>query len=580
MLSVARVRRKPGAPRWVPGLSRKTRAIFMAPERSHLTVEQVPTFPTARRSTCVLILQMTLLTYPLFSSAALAAAMVVAPTIGAAPPVLATAPALAVGAADEWMWAADRTGGWSSDHVMVKLVAGARISIDVNHVVTVTQPNGLRDAALTKVLTQIGATSATRASTVGFSDAARATALGLDRWQTISVPVGTATPALIARLQAARGTIEIAELDVIGGIASDAPAPNDPYYTQCWGLENTGQIVNGLSGLPGADVHARAAWHVSTGSASTVIAVMDSGITEHVDFAPRMIAGWNVPAGTTDIADQCSDHGTHVAGIAAASGNNGVAIAGLDWQARIMPVVVLSGCTGYSSWLADGLVWATDHGADIINMSLQYSVGTQYLRDAVTYSIGGGALLVASSGNTGLGGVAWPARWPEVLAVGSLDALDSPAGSTAIGPEVDMAAPGVSILSCVGTESVELKSGTSMAAPFATGTLSLMHAVAPNASPTQLIELLVQSCTDVSNAGFDERTGWGRIDSGVAVRLARTAAGVGDLNKDGVINGIDLGELLGRWGTSGYDCGADLDDDGIVGGGDLGRLLSRWGSAS
>ena len=143
-----------------------------------------------------------------------------------------------------------------------------------------------------------------------------------------------------------------------------------------------------------------------------------------------------------------------------------------------------------------------------------------------------------------------------------------------------MAAPGVSILSCVGTESVEFKSGTSMAAPFATGTLSLMRAVAPNASANQLIELLVQSCTDVSNAGFDERTGWGRIDSGVAVRLARTAAGLGDLNKDGVINGVDLGELLSRWGTSGYDCGADLDDDGIVGGGDLGRLLSHWGSAS
>ena len=143
-----------------------------------------------------------------------------------------------------------------------------------------------------------------------------------------------------------------------------------------------------------------------------------------------------------------------------------------------------------------------------------------------------------------------------------------------------MAAPGVSILSCVGAESVEFKSGTSMAAPFATGTLSLLRAVAPNASANQLIELLVQSCTDVSNAGFDERTGWGRIDSGVAVRLARTAAGVGDLNKDGVINGVDLGELLSRWGTSGYDCGADLDDDGIVGGGDLGRLLSHWGSAS
>ena len=103
MLSVARVRRKSGAPRWVPGLSRKTRAIFVAPERSHLTVEQIPTFPTTRLPGRVLILQMTLLTYPLLSSAALAAVMVVAPTMGAAPPVLATAPALAVGAADEWV---------------------------------------------------------------------------------------------------------------------------------------------------------------------------------------------------------------------------------------------------------------------------------------------------------------------------------------------------------------------------------------------------------------------------------------------------------------------------------------------
>ena len=143
-----------------------------------------------------------------------------------------------------------------------------------------------------------------------------------------------------------------------------------------------------------------------------------------------------------------------------------------------------------------------------------------------------------------------------------------------------MAAPGVSILSCVGTESVEFKSGTSMAAPFATGTLSLMRAVAPNASPTQLIELLVQSCTDVSNAGFDARTGWGRIDSGVAVRLARSAAGIGDLNRDGVTNGADIGKLLGDWGTSGYDCVSDLDDDGTVGGGDLGVLLGHWGSAS
>ncbi|MEI6474596.1 MAG: hypothetical protein WCO75_04320, partial [Planctomycetota bacterium] len=90
----------------------------------------------------------------------------------------------------------------------------------------------------------------------------------------------------------------------------------------------------------------------------------------------------------------------------------------------------------------------------------------------------------------------------------------------------------------------------------------------------------VQSCTDVSNAGFDERTGWGRIDSGAAVRLARVAVGIGDLNHDGLTNGADLGVLLGAWGTSGYDCRADLDDDGTVGGGDLGILLGHWGATN
>lgn len=553
---------------------------FVALNRSHLTVDQTQTFMTTRLSGCVSILQMALHPSTLILSAALAAVAATAPTVWAAPPTVERAPALAGGAAGEWMWAADRVGGWATDHVLVKLVAGARITIDANHTVTATQPNGLRDAVLTKMLSQVNATSATRASTVGVQDAVRAAAIGLDRWIHISVPPGTDTTALVVRLNSARGSVQLAELDAIGGIASDAPAPNDLYYTQCWGLENTGQIVNGLSGTPGADVSARAAWHVSTGSSTTIIAIMDSGVSGHVDFAPRMIAGWNVPAGTSDVADQCSGHGTHVTGIATASGNNGVAIAGLDWQARILPVVVLSGCTGYSSWLADGLVWATDHGANIINMSLQYSVGTQYLHDAVTYSIGGGALLVAASGNTGVNGVAWPARWTEVIAVGSVDALDAPAGSTAIGPEVDVAAPGVSILSCVGTESVEFKSGTSMSAPFAVGTLSLMRAVAPSLTPTRLTELLVQSCTDVSNAGFDERTGWGRIDSGVAVRLARAAAGIGDLNHDGVANGADLGVLLGAWGTSGYDCRADLDDDGTVGGGDLGILLGHWGATN
>jgi subtilisin family serine protease len=146
---------------------------------------------------------------------------------------------------------------------------------------------------------------------------------------------------------------------------------------------------------------------------------------------------------------------------------------------------------------------------------------------------------------------------------------------------VDVAAPGVNIYASVLADLADFRSGTSMAAPFAVGTLGLMHAAAPNVPGPQLVNLLVQSCVDVSNAGFDNRTGWGRIDAAKAVRLARQAGGLGDLNGDAEIGGADMGLLLSDWGDCGaYGCAADLNEDGVVNGGDLGTLLSNWGGAS
>ena len=473
---------------------------------------------------------------------------------------------------------ADREGGWASDRVLVKLARGTTVHRDASGAIVAQAVDGAPRDALAQALADIGAVNATRACSVGAANAPRASALGIDRWFEIALPRGSDAPAAVARLAAIAG-VEVAELVGIGGVAADAPQPNDPGYPLQWGLENTGQLINGVAGNAGADVRARAAWHVTTGSPSTVIAVLDSGVSPHADFAARMLPGWNVPAGNTDVSDQCSSHGTHCAGIALASGNDGSGTSGMDWNAKLLPVTVLSGCTGYTVWLADGLIWASDRGAHIMNLSLQYSVETQYLRDAVAYAIGGGAIVVAASGNTGTAGVAVPARWPEVLAVGSLDLFDTPSGSTAVGPQVDMAAPGVTIYSCVGTAQSDFKSGTSMAAPFVSGTLGLMRAAAPRLTAAQLEEQLRLSCVDVSNAGFDERTGWGRIDAGAAVRRARLLGGLGDIDRDGEVGGFDLGMLLGAWGTGGYDCLADLDDDGTVGGLDLGILLGNWGGA-
>ena len=110
-----------------------------------------------------------------------------------------------------------------------------------------------------------------------------------------------------------------------------------------------------------------------------------------------------------------------------------------------------------------------------MNVSLQYSVENQYLRDAIAYVTARGGIVVAAAGNGGAAGVAVPARWPEVLAVGALDANDQVPSYSAVGPQVDCAAPGQRVLSALGTSEYGLKDGTSMAAPFVSGTMRLMN---------------------------------------------------------------------------------------------------------
>lgn len=515
-------------------------------------------------------------TVHILAAAALLAQPALAAGRGSAPQVAANAADKRVDARAPATAGPDRVGGWASDRMMAKLRPGAALALDAGGAIVATAADGAPDPALEAALAERGATSVTRAAMVVPADVARARAAGLDRWFEIRLPAGSDAPAAAAALRAVPG-VEVAEPVGIGGVAADAPAPNDPGFGLQWGMENTGQSVNGVAGASGSDVGARAAWHLTTGSAATVIAVLDSGMDPHVDFEGRLLPGWNVPSMNADTSDQCSSHGTHCAGIAAARGNDGMGVAGLDWNARIMPVTVLSGCSGFTSWLADGIIWASDRGADVMNLSLQYSVESQYLRDAIAYALQGGAVVVAAAGNTGTAGVAVPARWPEVIAVASLNSLDQAASTSAVGTQLDFAAPGVSVYSSVGTAQADFRSGTSMAAPAVAGTLALMRALNTTASWGSLEAMLRQSCTDVGTAGFDNRTGWGRIDAGAATRLARDAQGIGDLDRDGSVSGVDLGLLLGTWGPGGYDCVGDLDDDGAVDGADLGILLGSWG---
>ena len=355
----------------------------------------------------------------------------------------------------------DQVGGWASDRLLVQLMPGASVSMTSDRVVAVLDCEGVLDAVATVELT-IRSLGVTPLFTVPPANTALAKKLGLDRWVVVHLPLGTNVPALAKRISTSASTaIERAEADVIGAVASECSTPSDASFAQQWALENTGQTVGDIVGTPDADINARGAWHLSTGSATTIVAILDGGVNPHQQFADRLMPGINIPAGTTDTTDNCSNHGTMTAGVIAAAGNDAIGIAGIDWNTRILPVVVLDGCSGVTSWFAQGLTWATDQGANVINCSLQYNNSTTVMQNAVLYAHASGVAIVAASGNMGETGVTYPAKYVEVIGVGSLNAADAISSTSGVGQGVDVEAPGVDVLSTSGLNEYAISSGTS-----------------------------------------------------------------------------------------------------------------------
>jgi subtilisin family serine protease len=308
-----------------------------------------------------------------------------------------------------------------------------------------------------------------------------------------------------------------------------------------------------------------------------VIAVLDSGIDPHPELAGRILPGINVPDGTTITLDECN-HGTHVAGILAASANNGVGMAGLAWNARLMPVVVVNGCTGFEANVASGLVWAVDNGARLVNMSLQFYAFNPIFQQAVQYAHAQGALMVAATGNNGNTNVAAPARWNETIAVAATDNRDVRASFSNFGPEVDISAPGVNVWSLSTGSGYAYKSGTSMAAPHVTAAAALLWSYNPALTRDQVRALLLDGATDLGDPGADGLYGAGRLQIAASIALTPPPFVPEDLNQDGAVNAQDIAIMLGAWGAC-ADCDAcvaDLDGDCTVGATDVARLLSAF----
>ena len=320
--------------------------------------------------------------------------------------------------------------------------------------------------------------------------------------------------------------VEYAELDYI--LHAAAVYPDDPYFSLQWALSNTGQT----GGVSGADIDTPSAWDRTTGNSSIVIAVIDSGVDlNHPDLKNKIVAGYDFVNGDS-IPQDDAGHGTHVAGIAAAETNNGVGIAGVSWNSKIMPVKVLdaSGSGSFSDCCL-GICYAADNGAHVINMSFGGWVPyyDETLHSAVQYAYARGAVLTAAAGNDGWPIEAgWyvcvPAAYSECITVAATNSSDTVTWWSNYGPQVDVAAPGEYIYSTFWNASsgstYAYLNGTSMSSPFAAGLCALILADKPWLTNEEVMYKVCYSAEDINSAAFpgaDDYAGYGRINASVAV---------------------------------------------------------------
>jgi subtilisin family serine protease len=269
-------------------------------------------------------------------------------------------------------------------------------------------------------------------------------------------------------------------------------------------------------------VNFESAWKLSTG-AGIKVAVVDTGVLgTHEDLAGSVVAGIDLAsdAATYDPAHNGevdpAGHGTHVAGIIAAHVNNGLGIAGGAPGVKIMPIRVLDASgSGSSSDVAEGMIWAADHGARVINLSLGGGPSPG-MRAAMQYARSKQVVTFAAAGNSYQDGnqATYPAAYPEAVAVGAIDSGLHHASFSNTGAYVDIVAPGDLIWSAYGQgrSQYALMSGTSMATPYATATAALVLGEKPSLSANDLVHALESTATDLGAGGRDNTFGSGLIN--------------------------------------------------------------------
>ncbi len=297
----------------------------------------------------------------------------------------------------------------------------------------------------------------------------------------------------------------------ISSIESDAMAhyafePTDPMFKdQFWA-----QSID----LP-------AAWNITAGSESIVVAVVDSGVqASHPDLVGQVLPGTDLYY-RDDIPEDDIGHGTAVAGIIAARGDNGVGIAGVAMNVKILPVKVGGKDGAPISVLSSGIIWAVDQGADIINLSLVADLPSPTLHEALQYAYDRNVPVITAAGNDPYA-ITYPGNYEEAITVGASTTWGTLASFSSTTNRVDLVAPGSSVLapwwSEVNGNGWTTVTGTSFATPMVTGTAALLLSINPNLEIEEIRELLKSSAAQIGDAFPEAGSGAGQLDAGTAVR--------------------------------------------------------------
>ena len=292
--------------------------------------------------------------------------------------------------------------------------------------------------------------------------------------------------------------------------------PNDPKWT------DSGHYGPKIIG-------ATTAWDKTRGSTSVKVGVLDTGIRrDHEDFVGgRVLQGYDFYNGDTNPNDEggfCSYHGSHTAGTIGATINNAKGIAGMA-QVQILPVKAFGGwsCGGSTSALSNGLKYIADQGGHVSSNSWGSSASSATFNSAIDYAYNKGTIHVAAAGNSGsctnCVSYPWKDRSSTVIVVSAIDRNSAFASFSSQGPQVDVAAPGVDVLSVNGgsTTGYKLLSGTSMACPHVSGVVALIKTLNPTMTFSTMQTRLQSTADDLGTAGKDDRFGYGRVDAAQSV---------------------------------------------------------------